>query len=602
MSVSVYDKLEEKIEDLKEILREVDTEWLLIKVANEFGVTTTAGLNDNIFSKTKLSSPFKQYLYLIGLLLSTPDKSKADRKEPPMEKIKKVLNNIVDLHGELFLPNEGETIDEHWIETRKVSMPVFLNYFNTNSLTYEEQVMQRIEDWFLPYSDYIKEQIGINVQELLKVFSFVRDKLQERFDNIQKIDGKVLEERKHFFNYMTKKNISLEQAKKEVSLPNTLELGRQVHLLHQIEIKDLIEQFGEKEAQSFIKLFSMIREEKGFHYYTEQNPFEVAPIWRKSEKLLFVPMYKQLIHAIQLQLTSLIESSEHRNSFYKNRDNKSEEKALEIFKALFKDSAKYYTSVFENDKSQNEHDLVIEYGEIILVVEIKASKVKEPFRDPEKAYKRIKRDFKSDGGIQKAYDQGLNLKKLLTKSEQTTLYDSTGNEIVRFEREEIKKIYIVAITAENMGILATNLSYLLEKPDDEAYPWACNLFDLETALNGLIYTGGKANTFLKYLEEREETHKYLLASDELEIMGYFIENGSLLNLKPNEYNMIGFDPDYSSIFDRIYFEKKGFHTKGRYIPQNLYQVSKSSKAKKTKKDVKKKRKQSKKSKKVNRKR
>lgn len=108
-------------------------------------------------------------------------------------------------------------------------------------------------------------------------------------------------------------------------------------------------------------------------------------IWNKTHlKLLlsgenqmgFVPMYKQIVHAIQIQLTSLLEGSEQRNKFYKKREIKSEDKTLEIFKSLFKDSAKYYTSVFENDKSQNEHDLVIEYGETIFIVEVKASKVR----------------------------------------------------------------------------------------------------------------------------------------------------------------------------------------------------------------------------------
>lgn len=309
----------------------------------------------------------------------------------------------------------------------------------------------------------------------------------------------------------------------------------------------------------------------------------------------------KLIHAIQIQLTYLIENSEHRSNFYKNRDNKSEEKTLEIFRKLFKDSAKYYTSVFENDKSQNEHDLLIEYEGTIFIIEVKASKVKEPFRNPEKAYKRIKRDFKSDGGVQKAYDQGLNLKKLLEEKEETILYDSKGKEIVRFAKNKIKKIYIVAVTAENLGILASNLSYLLEKPDQEPYPWSCNLFDLETAVDGINYTKRGVSGFFKYLDEREEIHKCLLASDELEIMGYFLESGSLLNLKSNKYNMIGFDPDYSSIFDKIYFEKKGIRHKPGYIYKNQNQEIKTTKASKTKKDVKKKRKQGKKSKRVNRK-
>jgi len=596
MSISVYDKLEEKINSLKEILSVVDTENLIGLVANEFG--TTVDTSESIFKKTQLSSPFKQYLYLIGLLLSTQDASVSTEKEPPMKKIKTLLNDITDSYAEIFLPVEGQEVDERWLESRKISMPVFLNYFNTNSLTYEEQVIDRIRNWFTPFDKYIQEQIGISVDELLRIFTFMRDNLQKRLDDIQVLQSKLHEEREQFFEYMKKKKVSFEQAKNELHLPNTIKFGEELQLVHQIKVEDLINEFGENVAKSFISIFSMLREESKFFYYTEQNPFEASPIWRKSVEILFVPLYKQIIDAIQIQLTSLLENSEHKARFYKNRDNKSEEKTLEIFKKLFKDLATYYTSVFENDKSQNEHDLLINYEETVLIVEVKASKVKEPFRDPDKAYKRIKRDFKSDGGIQKGYDQGLNLKNLILKNEETTLYDSKGNELVKLEKDKIKQIFILVVTAEEMGILSTNLSYLLEKPKEEPYAWACNLYDLETALDGIIYTQGTISTFIQYLLEREEYHEYLVASDELEILGYFLENGSLQSLNANKDKMVGFDPDFSTLFDDIYFEKRGISRK-HSNPELRHAINSTNKVKS--KDTKKKRKQSRDSKKKNRK-
>ncbi|OHR72162.1 hypothetical protein HMPREF3291_22445 [Bacillus sp. HMSC76G11] len=596
MGVNVYDKLETKINSLKDILREIDTENLVGLVANDFGITVDT--TESIFKKTRLNSPFKQYLYLIGLLLATEDKGVTNQKELKMEKIKTILNDITDSYAELFLPVEGQEVNERWLESRKISMPVFLNYFNTNSLTYEEQVIERIRDWFIPFDKYIQEQIGINVNELIRIFIFIRDNLQKRFDKLHTLQEKAYEEREQFFEYMEKKKASFEQARNDLHLPNTIKLGKEIQLVHQIKVEDIINEFGENVARSFVSKFSMLREESKFFYYTEKNPFEASPIWRKSDEILFVPLYKQIIHAIQIQLTSLLEASEHKARFYKNRDNKSEDKALEIFKKLFKDSATYYTSVFENDKSQNEHDLLIKYEETVFIVEVKASKVKEPFRDPDKAYNRIKRDFKSDGGIQKGYDQGLNLKNLILENEVTTLYDSKGNELVKLEKDKIKQIFIIVVTAEDMGILSTNLSYLLEKPEEEPYAWACNLYDLETALDGIIYKQGNINTFIQYLQEREEYHEYLLASDELEILGYFLENGSLQALNANKDKMVGFDPDYSTVFDEIYFEKRGISRKtNSELGQAVNRSTTKAKNKGTKKN---KRKQSRDSKRKNR--
>jgi hypothetical protein len=117
---------------------------------------------------------------------------------------------------------------------------------------------------------------------------------------------------------------------------------------------------------------------------------------------------KLLLNAIYDFLYSVMESSQYKNSWYKRRDIETENQTVEIIRGLFGNQAEYFTSVFENDKSQNEHDVLVIYKDTILIVEVKASKFKEPFRDPDKAYVRIKRDFRSDGGIQKAFEQGLN--------------------------------------------------------------------------------------------------------------------------------------------------------------------------------------------------
>lgn len=583
MSISIQERLESKIDYLKGILENINTESLVGSIATEFGVTINT--SENVFSKTKLSSPFKQYLYLVGLLLSTDSKKVSnDTSKPPMNEIKKVLNEIVELYGEMFYPEEGESIDEKWIEVRKISMPVFLNYFNTNSITYEEQIIERIMDWFTPYSEYIEEAIGLTVEELINMFTFIRNNLQERFDNLQYLAEKVKEDQETFFEYMKVNKVSFEQARQELNLPNTIKFGQELQLIHHIEIKELRKVFGDIKTQTFIDLFTMTRKKRDFYYYTETNPFEYSPIWKKSDDLLFVPMHKQVIHAIQLQLTALMENSNLKTSFYKNRDNKTEEKTEELFRSFFKEKANYYTSVFENDKSQNEHDLVIEHDNNLFIVEIKASKVKEPFRNPEKAYQRIKRDFRSDGGIQKAYDQGLNLKNLILGNDETILYDSKGNEVVKFDKSKIKKINILVITAENMGILASNLSYLLEKPQEEPYPWSCNLYDLETALDGILYKKKDVNFFLDYLSEREATHNYIISSDELEILGFYLINGvgSILSLVRDKDTIVQFTPDLSDVFDEIYFEKKGLGIKPS--KQSSEKINKYGKKKKRKKN------------------
>lgn len=591
------EELQMKIDSLKDILRNVDTESLLGNIATEFGITMNP--SESIFDKTRLISPFKQYLYLSGLLLSTPSEIKTSNKEVPMKQVKTLLNDIVVLYGDIFSPEEGDVVNEQWLEARKVSMPVFINYFNTSSLTYEEQVISRIEEWFEPFTEEIKAETGIGVAEFIRIFNFIRDYLQQGFNKLQDLGDMVTKERRLLDNYMEKRKVSFEQACADLDVTHTRKFLEQLQLIHHIKVEDMNKEFGEEVTKSFVKMFSMERKESGFNYYTEPNPFETSPIWRKSDDLLFVPIYKQIIHAILIQLTLVMEGSQKKNLFYKNRDNKTEEKAEEVFKDFFGESAKYYTSVFENDKSQNEHDLLIEYDNNLLIVEVKASKVKEPFRNPDKAFQRIKRDFKSDGGIQKGYKQGMNLKNHIMSNELTVLYDTKGKEVVQFKKDEIKEIFIIVITAENMGILGCNTSYLLEKErEGDPYPWSINIYDLETALEGIIYEKKGYDFFLKYLKEREQLHEYIISSDELEVLGYYLENGSFRKLKIKEGTFITFDPDMSSVFDDIYYEKRGIVGSTRTYPMNNNVNKRTGKINKSQK--KKKLKQSKKSKKINR--
>ncbi|XCA82855.1 hypothetical protein ABKJ26_11560 [Exiguobacterium mexicanum] len=556
MSNAIYDKLDEKIEELKTILRNSSAYNLCGTVAVELGQTT--GPNEDIFKKTQLSSPFRQYLYMLGLLLSTePEESNelASKEEENMDGIKKLLNEILDLHAELFFPHDDKHLDEKWMEASRVSMPVFLNYFNTNPLVYEEQIIERINEWFSPFDHYLIQHYGLSIQDLIGVYHFIQSKFQKRLDRILSLRSKVAEESQKYYSILNNNTDRIG----EISSSYTQEFIHEVQQLNQIEIKEIQHEFGIKKCELFLDYFSLERKEREFKYYTSKNPFQSAPIWRMSDERLFIPLTKQLLHAMQIQLSDFLEQSEISAQYYKNRDSQTEKKTLEISKSFFGKKAEYYTSVFENDKSYNEHDLVVIYERNILIVEVKASKVKEPFRDPTKAYTRLKRDFKSDRGIQKAFEQAWNLKKIILGQDSTILYDNKGERVTKINNNQFDNIYCLAVTAEDFGVLSINLSYFLDKPEGEEYGWACNLNDFQTALESIKYLRHPPQKFLDYLNDRSKYHENIFASDELEILGYFLEEGSLGSRLNDKDDLLIFDPNASELFDEIYFEKNGYY-------------------------------------------
>lgn len=88
-----------------------------------------------------------------------------------------------------------------------------------------------------------------------------------------------------------------------------------------------------------------------------------------------------------------------------------EAKAASVLKAFLPVGTAILESACETPSGQLGHDLVILLGEVAFVVESKATQQREPLRDPEKAYTRIKDDFKSNAGIQKAYEQAERLRR-----------------------------------------------------------------------------------------------------------------------------------------------------------------------------------------------
>ncbi|MCE9656248.1 hypothetical protein LPC13_13315 [Clostridium celatum] len=564
MSKTVQDKLEKKIDELKNFIAKFDSESVLGMIANDLCLVYDG---KDFFNDIKLSSPYKQYMYLAGLIVSTDEKKCIDLKQEDFNKAKSMLEDISNFYALLFLPSEEEIkndmLTKEWIEARKVSMPVFLDYFNTTILNYEEQQEKRIRRWFESYNDFFKGEYKFSVTELLEIYNFIINNIRDTLDKIHKYRDNIVESREKWLKSV-ENGINIKEA---TSLIDKNSLAKSYHNfmenvcnINRVSIKKLNDKFGEEVIRSFLNIFSITRKNREFKYYTEENPFELAPLLRNGDKYIFCPVYKQLLNAIFKFLYSELEKGTEKNKFYKKRDMEAEKEAEELLKNIFGNEGKYFSSVFETKDSHNEHDLLVLYNDILIIGEVKAAKVKEPFRNPDKAYTRIKRDFKSDKGIQKAYNQGLNLKQLILSQEKTTLYNKQGSKIIEINRDDYKKIYIFCITAENYSILATQLTLLLEKPRNEPYPWVCNLYDLDTICNAFKFKSWDSDKFLKYIDDRTELHENLFTTDELEICGYYLQEGNFDKIKnkiANKNDIIHLTPDMANIFDDIYYKQKG---------------------------------------------
>jgi len=550
-----YNELESKIDNLKEIISKVNTIDILLAINHE-----TLIVRENYQERIGLTSPFSQFQYLYGLAVSTekiPDI--VPLSDEIWREIKKLLNQIFFEYGNLFFPKErksNENINMKLLEERETSMSAFIEYFNNFMLCYVEQIVDRIKRWFKKYDDVIKTETNCSVDDFLDFYGFIVNSTQKKWKLLHKQRRNIDEIYRELNEklYLSEFDCFL----KTITLYRNLErLEREFDKLCEIKICEIKKKFGEEKTITFLNLFAISENNRNFRYYTEENPVSAQPIFKINDKELLNLNNRFLMNAIYVLLNDILEKSRKKENFFKTRSIESENKTLSIFKVLFKDKAEYFQNMFEEPNNQFEHDILIIFEKNIFIIEVKSGKKREPLRNPKKAFKRIEDDFNREKGIQKAFEQALHLKENILNNKKTSLYDKRGNVIIEILRDSIDEVYIICVTRESYGAIATNLSLLLTKPDEEKYPWCVNLFDLESIIDGFYHKKLKPEKFMYYLQKRSELHKVIFATDELDIAGYFLCYGNFKDIETKKADRIFLSPIFCDIFDKIYYEKRG---------------------------------------------
>ena len=405
--------LETNIDLLKSYISTFESEKVLNMIASEFYHS------DNLIKSTGLYSPYKLYFYVIGLLFSTASVENSKYTEENHKIVKKYLNNITKYYAKLFFPKKGEKrddLEEKWYKNREIAMPAFLHYFNVAELASDEQIIDRIEKYYLPFSDIIKEKHGFTIENALLLYQNINKTIQENYNRLielYKITDKI---RIDIVNKITARKFTPERVQSELKKGNTLQYFEElVFLMNNLYIVDKKDFTHIPNYNKLLTFFTTLREKGDFRYFTERNPAEKAPIFQIRSGKIFIGFPRQLLVSIHDKVYEEIKSNSKGHSFLKKRDIYLEQKTFSLLKEY---SCKCtYLNLSETPEGQYEHDVIVQYNKKLLICECKASEAKEPFRDPDKAARRILRQFQSDKGIQKGYDQANSLKQKILKNE-----------------------------------------------------------------------------------------------------------------------------------------------------------------------------------------
>ena len=351
MQQSIATTISENLDRIRSIVRDCSTESV---------VRWCIGLPalDNFFGHG-LSSPAKQLALLLGVLLESPEPA-APREFGQQDQVKvtRLLEDVFLAYMQQYHPQEGQLSEQanEWFEKRIVTMQAFISYFFQMTLTTYEQAVARMQAYFVPYDAQLSEGLGLSASDALAVADWIPSTLRGRA------------ERGDF-----------------PGIPS--------YKLPALQRQELLTAFGDK-GQAFWNLFTIGRGEgTPVEYPTERSIVESRPLIRLSDELAVSHPANRVLLSAMLSFAEHLENSSARTSFLRHRDKTLEDQTERAFRQMLGPNARVFTNLYETPDNHNEHDLIIFTDDICLFVECKATPPVEPFRDPEKAYIRLRRAF-----------------------------------------------------------------------------------------------------------------------------------------------------------------------------------------------------------------
>lgn len=554
--------IESKIDELQKLVSKYDTE----SFAGFFAYfikrrpDTAADIVIN-----KFESKLKDFLYLIALNVFSEQKGTL-KFEFPNSDLGIFADKLNDLKR---FTNSDENFD-YTLESIIHELAV-RNHFDNGTLSYVEQDLEKIRRIFTPFENKITQDFGFDIHFLIEIFKEI-----ELISMIRVKKSMGFMQTKEFADFI----ISTQDKKLKFSeafdlLPkdiqddfHSFDAKTYSHLMFTSD--DLYHRLDKEKVDKFLSLFSISSvSDKSVRYYTAESPFELTPLLQ-LENGHYLSLYgKQIpISIYKVIYKYLFNDIKYNSKIRKHRENNLEYKVSELFKNFFPRKKTIYFENYSIEKNV-EQDLMIIYNGTVIIVEIKASKLREPFRDTEKAIVRLKEDFKNS--VQYGFEQCKRVEDYFFDNKQFDIRNEKGKKLYTINPNKIHSVFSIVITLERFGSLQTDLSLLLQKEENIDYPWSVYIDDLEIFLLTLKQNiKNPTSEFLNFLKLRREIYGRTEAIDELDICATYLQNPKKFkNYTESENQFLLFSPLAQNDFDKLYYANK-LKFKENALPDDFY--------------------------------
>lgn len=540
---------------LKELVSEYNSDFFVAEIAHL--ITTIQAPRIPFQPFVGLDSPLIQLTYLASLNVSS-DSALGNRSTINYKDWVEIVKYSIRIKAgyyDALLPDKSEDEIEHY-EKYKIAMPVFIDFFNTGPLNFEEQEIERIQYLFTSFNTEIKNYFGLDVDDLINIYNLIDLTFLHNRDKPFRLIAQD-EETKQFWEQIGKENLHPKDWKYSGSNKNIIELiqcfqnSSKQFIISEAQIN---QKYNNQKIKTFLSLFSISRENRDYIFYTSPNLLMQNPLYNCGNGEYIIVDMKQLIHAIQKKLTSYcitLDNSGER--FYRKRGMYLQEKTKSILEDYF-DNKAFIFNEYQTSVNGDGQDILLLYKGFVLIIETKAGKEPEPHRNPniKESFKVITRYFKKN--IQSGYNQTYRVKKLFNNNTDFNVIQDNGT-VKQFVRtRKYHSIFPIIITLGKFYEVQINLNHLLElEPADQEYPLSICIDDFEVLLLTLKKMKFSLHDFIKFFNFRQKLQGRVECNDELEIWADFIQrkkftipNNPKIHYRPSIYGADLYDDLYES--------------------------------------------------------
>jgi len=313
---------------------------------------------------------------------------------------------------------------------------------------------------------------------------------------------------------------------------------------------------------NFIEAFTLPHDQNNaeFNSATAFNAAHAYPIIRRSEDEIIVLSYYWLTHAFyESPHYWLLEDGKYCQTAASNRGRATESIAADLLERVFlKDNVfKNVKIIGRKGNTLGEIDVLVVYANHVLILQAKSKRLTLQAREGHVLT--LKEDFGK--AVRKAADQAFLCAEHIN-SPKARLSSPDGRLIPEIGPNST--IFTLTTLLDHYPALLYQTFFLLEHHSTGriAAPFITDIFALDTMTEML----DSPLKFLHYLSRRTRKPKFLLASNEHELIGTYLKNGLVFE---EDVDIVWIDENISDYID-IAMEVKRNNAEGFNLPENIF--------------------------------